>query len=501
MPLSAYPAAPDALASRNELTLDPSTPAEWQELRALGHRMLDDLFDDVASLREQPAWRPLPDESAEALSSPLPLEGRSAAEVYDTVLEHLVPYTIGNRHPRAWGWVRGTGTPLATLADMLASGLNAHLAGGHQAPAVVEATCLRWLAELMGMPPETSGILTGGGTMANLLGLAVGRHAKAGFDIRQHGLQSGQPRLLVYGSSETHSWAEKAVELMGLGRDSYRIIPVDADFQIDLDQLESQIERDRAAGHCPAVVIANCGTVNTGAIDDLAGLAEICRRNNLWFHVDGAFGALLRLSKDHAALVRGIEQADSLAFDLHKWIYLPFEIGCVLVRDPQLHTATFATQASYLEEMPGGIMAGGLPFADRGIELTRSFRALKLWMSLETHGVRTYGDLIARNVQQAAHLEALINESPRLQLLAPRPTNVVCFRYVRAGFSEEETNALNRQLLIELQESGGYIVSSTTLGGRYALRVAITNHRSRMDDLTALAEECVRLGDRLSGQA
>jgi glutamate/tyrosine decarboxylase-like PLP-dependent enzyme len=360
---------------------------------------------------------------------------------------------------------------------------------------------LRWLAELMGMPPETSGILTGGGTMANLLGLAVGRHAKAGFDIRQHGLQSGQPRLLVYGSSETHSWAEKAVELMGLGRDSYRIIPVDADFQIDLDQLESQIERDRAAGHCPAVVIANCGTVNTGAIDDLARLAEICRRNNLWFHVDGAFGALLRLSKDHAALVRGIEQADSLAFDLHKWIYLPFEIGCVLVRDPQLHTATFATQASYLEEMPGGIMAGGLPFADRGIELTRSFRALKLWMSLETHGVRTYGDLIARNVQQAAHLEALINESPRLQLLAPRPTNVVCFRYVCAGFSEEETNALNRQLLIELQESGGYIVSSTTLGGRYALRVAITNHRSRMDDFTALAEESVRLGDRLSGQA
>jgi aromatic-L-amino-acid decarboxylase len=291
------------------------------------------------------------------------------------------------------------------------------------------------------------------------------------------------------------------VELMGLGRDSYRLIPVDANFEIDLDQLESQIERDRAAGHRPAMVIANCGTVNTGAIDDLARLAEICRRHGLWFHVDGAFGALLRLSKDHAALVRGIEQADSLAFDLHKWIYLPFEIGCVLVRDPQLHTAAFATQASYLEEMPGGIMAGGLPFADRGIELTRSFRALKLWMSLETHGVRTYGDLIARNVQQAAHLESLINQSPRLELLAPRPTNVVCFRYVRAELSEEETNALNRQLLIELQESGGYIVSSTTLAGRYALRVAITNHRSRMDDFTALAGECVRLGDRLSGQA
>jgi glutamate/tyrosine decarboxylase-like PLP-dependent enzyme len=366
---------------------------------------------------------------------------------------------------------------------------------------VVEATCLRWLAELMGMPPETSGILTSGGTMANLLGLAIGRHAKAGFDIRQQGLQSGQPRLLVYGSSETHSWAEKAVELMGLGRDNYRLIPVNPAFEIDLDQLEAQIEQDRTAGHRPAVVIANCGTVNTGAIDDLPRLAEICRRHNLWFHVDGAFGALLRLSKRHADLVRGIEQADSLAFDMHKWIYLPFEIGCVLVRDPDLHTAAFATQASYLEEMPNGIMAGGLPFADRGIELTRSFRALKLWMSLETHGVHTYGGLIARNVQQASHLEALIQKSPRLELLAPRPTNIVCFRYRRPELNEEETNTLNRRLLIELQESGRYIVSSTTLTGVYALRVAITNHRSRTDDFTALAEDCVRLGDRLSGHA
>ena len=501
MPLSAYSAASNAVDIPPEPTLDPSTPEEWQELRSLGHRILDDLFDDLASLREQPAWRPLPGASAEALTSPLPLEGRPAAEVYGTLVEHLVPYTIGNRHPRAWGWVRGTGTPLAVLADMLASGLNAHLAGGRQAPAVVEATCLRWLAELMGMPPETSGILTGGGTMANLLGLAVGRHAKAGFDIRQLGLQASQPRLLVYGSAETHSWAEKAVELMGLGPDNYRLIPVNAAFEIDVHQLEAQIERDRAAGHRPGVVIANCGTVNTGAIDDLPRLAEICRRHGLWFHVDGAFGALLRLSKQHAELVRGIEQADSLAFDLHKWIYLPFEIGCVLVRDPQLHTAAFATQASYLEEMPGGIMAGGLPFADRGIELTRSFRALKLWMSLETYGVRTYGDLIARNVQQAAHLETLIQQSPNLELLAPRASNIVCFRYCRPGLSEEETNTMNRGLLIELQESGGYIVSSTTLAGRYALRVAITNHRSRIDDFTALAEDCVRLGDRLSGHA
>ena len=502
MPLPAHPTASEDIDSLQQTTLDPPTPEAWQELRALGHRMLDDVFDDLATLREQPAWRPLPESSASALASPLPIEGRPTEEVYRTLVEHLVPYTIGNRHPRAWGWVRGTGTPLAMLADMLASGLNAHVAGGQQAPVVMEETCLRWLAELMGMPPESSGLLTTGATMANLTGLAVARHAKAGYDIRKQGLQGcTHPQLLVYGSTETHSWAQKAVELLGLGRDAYRRIPVTEMHRIDLNQLELQIKRDREAGHRPAVVIANCGTVNTGAIDDLPAIAALCRKHDLWFHVDGAFGALLRLTKEYAGLVRGIEQADSLAFDLHKWVYLPFEIGCVLVRDPKLHTATFATQASYLEEAEGGIMAGGLPFADRGVELTRGFRALKLWMSLQVHGVDTYARLIAQNMAQAAHLEALIDASPRLEVVAPRPTNVVCFRYRRPGLDDAALEALNRRLMIELQESGRYIVSSTVVDGRYALRVAITNHRSQMADFTALSEDCVRFGDRLAPQA
>jgi aromatic-L-amino-acid/L-tryptophan decarboxylase len=488
--------------SLQQPTLDPPTPEAWQELRALGHRILDDLFDGLSTLRDQPAWRPMPESSAIALGGRLPVHPRPAEEVYDALVEHLVPYTIGNRHPRAWGWVRGTGTPLAMLADMLASGLNAHVAGGHQAPVVMEATCLRWLAELMGMPAESSGLLTTGATMANLIGLAVGRHAKAGYDIRKQGLQGcAHPQLLVYGSTETHSWALKAVELMGLGRDAYRRIPVTNAHRIDLEQLELQINRDRDAGHRPAVVIANCGTVNTGAIDDLPAIAALCRKHDLWFHVDGAFGALLRLTNEYAGLVRGIEEADSLAFDLHKWVYLPFEIGCVLVRDPKLHTATFATQASYLEEAEGGIMAGGLPFADRGVELTRGFRALKLWISLQVHGVDAYARLIAANMAQAAHLESLIEASPRLELVAPRPTNVVCFRYRRPDLDEAALDTLNRRLVIELQESGRYIVSSTVLDGRYALRVAITNHRSQMDDFTALAEDCVRFGDQLAADA
>lgn len=502
MPLPVPSSASEAVDHSPPASLDPATPQEWQELRELGHRMLDDIFDNLATLREQPAWRPLPEASARALASPLPMRGRPAPKVYRKLTEHLVPYTIGNRHPRAWGWVRGTGTPVAMLADMLASGLNAHVAGGHQAPVVMETTCIRWLAELMGMPAESSGVLTTGGTMANLLGLAVGRHAEAGYDIRKHGLQGcAHPQLLVYGSTETHSWALKAVELMGVGRDAYRRIPVTHEHKVDLEQLELQIRKDKDAGHRPAVVIANCGTVNTGAIDDLPALASLCRKYRLWFHVDGAFGALLRLTKEFAGLVRGIEQADSLAFDLHKWVYLPFEIGCVLVRDPKLHTDAFATQASYLEEAEGGIMAGGLPFADRGVELTRGFRALKLWMSLQVHGVDTFARLIGQNMEQAAYLEELIKASPRLEMMAPRPTNVVCFRYRCPELDEEALDALNRGLVIALQESGRYIVSSTVLDGQYALRVAITNHRSRLEDFAALAADCVRFGDQIRDKA
>jgi len=498
MALPARSAVSTALDLPSEHTLDPQTPEAWRALRDLGHRILDDIFDNLATLREQPAWRPLPEDSAETLQQQPSASGRDAASVYEDLARNLVPYTIGNRHPRAWGWVRGSGTPLAVLADMLASGLNAHLAGGHQAPVVVEEACLRWLAGVMGMPPETSGVLTSGATMANLIGLAVGRYAKAGYDIRQQGLQGSHPRILVYGSTETHSWASKAVDLMGIGQENYRRIPVDGQYRIDLVALDRQIEQDRAAGHHPAALIANCGTVNTGAIDDLPALADLCRHHNLWFHIDGAFGALLRLAPAYASLIRGVEQADSLAFDLHKWIYLPFEIGCVLVRNPELHTATFRTQASYLEEAQGGIMAGGLPFADRGIELTRGFRALRLWMSLQVHGTDAYSSLIAQNLEQAAYLESKIRTSPRLELTAPRAANIVCFRYRRPGLDEVATDALNRRLVVELQTSGRYIISSIVLGGRYTMRAAITNHRSRMEDFAALVRDCVRTGDHLS---
>ena len=483
------------LVPRPEETLDPT---DWGELRALGHRMVDDMMDYLEHVRERPVWRPVPAETRAALDEPTPRGATDPAAVYQQFREHVLPYPNGNIHPRFWGWVMGTGTPLAMLADMLASGMNAHLAGYDQAPALVERQAIRWMAELLGFPPESSGLLVSGGTVANLVGLAVARNAGAGFDIRAEGLQRpGTPRLLFYGSSETHSWARKASELLGMGDSAFRRIPVSAAYEVDVAALRTAIAGDRAAGHRPFCVIGNAGTVNTGATDDLRALAELCRQEQLWFHVDGAFGAFAALAPSLRATVAGLELADSVAVDLHKWGYLPFEVGLALVRHPEAHRATFATTSSYLDAAPRGIVAGGFPFADLGVQLSRGFRALKVWMSLKAHGADAWGRLVEQNVAQARHLQALIEAEPRLELLAPAPLNVVCFRFVAPGLDAAALDAVNQEILIRVQERGIAVPSSTVLGGRFALRVAITNHRSRLADFDLLVEAVLAAGTEL----
>ncbi|HEX8359144.1 MAG TPA: pyridoxal-dependent decarboxylase [Longimicrobium sp.] len=475
----------------SEATLDPD---DWERFRSLAHRMVDDTIGELASLRERPAWQPMPDAVRAALREPLPRAGQGEERVYEDFAELVRPYPNGNLHPRFWGWVQGTGTPLAMMAEMLAAALNPHMAGFDQAPALVEHQVIAWLAELMGMPEGTSGVLVTGGTMASTLGIAVARHAKAGFDVREEGLQGARPRLLLYGSTETHGWARKAVELLGLGNSAFRRIPVDDEYRIDLDALRRAVAEDRAAGHQPFCVLGTAGTVNTGATDDLRGLAAFCREQDLWFHVDGAFGALARWSEALRPIVAGIEEADSVGFDLHKWGYLPFEIACVLVRDPEAHRAAFASSAVYLAETERGVIAGGLPFAERGIDLTRGFKALKLWMSLKAYGVDAIAGLIEQNVEQVRHLVRLIEAHPGLELLAPVPLNVVCFRYAPAGHPDEVLDAANQEILLRLQEDGIAVPSGTVVAGRYAIRVANVNHRTRTEDLDLLVDAVARIG-------
>jgi aromatic-L-amino-acid decarboxylase len=505
----ASPAAPQDL--HQDRTLDPATPAEWNELRAEAHRILDETLDNLQGLRTQPAWQPMTPAIEQALDeAPAPHGERSLGAVYAEVASRILPYTSANRHPRAWGWVRGQGTPVAMLADMIASAANAHVGGGHTAPVHVERTVIRWLAEGLemrgvaaadGSVQAPSGLLTSGATMANLLGLAVARHARAPFDVRAEGL-AGQPRLTLYCSTETHIWATKAVELLGLGRRSLRMLPADKQGRLPLDTLRAAVEKDRAEGACPLAVIANAGTVNTGAFDDFAAIRTLCDELGLWMHVDGAFGALLKLTPTYRSMVAGMEQADSVAFDLHKWMYLPFETGCLLVRDAAAHHDTFRTTPAYMERGGRGMLAGELSFSDLGIESSRSFKALRVWMQLSVHGLAKHGELIEQNMEQAAYLEASIRErSPELEMMAPRPANIVCFRYCPGAETCGDTmrlNALNRAITHALQESGRFVVSGTTLHGAYALRVAITNHRSRREDFAALAAATVATGRRLA---
>jgi len=299
--------------------------------------------------------------------------------------------------------------------------------------------------------------------------------------------------LMLYGSTETHGWAQKAAELMGLGNCAFRRVAVDENFRIDLSDLSRAVAKDRQAGHRPFSVIGNAGTVNTGAIDDLAGLARICREEDIWFHVDGAFGALAKLVPSLSSLVEGIEQADSVAFDLHKWMYLPFEVACVLVRDPKAHRDSFILTPSYLAEASRGVMAAGLPFAERGLELTRSFRALKVWMSLKTHGIKAFSRLIEQNVNQARYCAELIEAHPDLELVAPVPLNIVCFRFAPKDARPDALETLNKEILLRIQERGLAVPSSTRIGDAFALRTANTNHQSKGQDIDMMTKTIAQI--------
>jgi aromatic-L-amino-acid/L-tryptophan decarboxylase len=475
-------------------TLDPQ---DWGKMRELARRMVDDAISYLENVRERPVWRQVPDEIAEHFKEPAPRKPAGADAVYRQFLEDVLPYPVGNIHPRFWAWYMGSGTVFGALAEFMTAIMNPNSKGGNQVATLVEEQVINWIKDMLGFPAAASGLLVSGSSMANIIGLTVARNTLAGFDVRQDGLQECVQRMIVYGSSEIHSSNQKAVELLGLGSRNFRKIPVNADFTINLDALKASIAADRSDGYLPICVIGSAGTVNTGAIDDLNAIADLCESEKIWFHVDGAIGAVAVLAENIKPLLSGMERADSIALDLHKWMHMPFEAGCIIVRSENAHRSTFSLTPEYLEHESRGLAAGQLWFSDYGLQLSRQFRALKVWMSIKEHGLERFGRMITRNVEQAHYFGQLVVNDPEMELMAPIGLDIVCFRFNPGGFKDQALNLLNKEILMLLQERGIAAPSYTTLDGRYCLRIAIANHRSRQDDFDVLAREVVKIGREL----
>jgi glutamate/tyrosine decarboxylase-like PLP-dependent enzyme len=463
-------------------------PLDWGAVRSAGHRMLDDMLDHLQQLRTQPVWRPIPAELRQRFRAPLPRDPAPLDAVYDEFAAAVLPYAAGNLHPAFMGWVHGGGTVEGMLAELLAGGLNANLGGRDQMPVEVERQVVEWVRQIFGFPEGASGLFVTGSSQANLIAVLVARRAALGPAVRRGGVGASGRRLVAYASAAVHGCVPRALDIAGLGSDALRPVPTDAAQRIDLAALAAMVAADRAVGLAPFLAVGSAGTVDVGAVDDLEGLARLCAAEGLWFHVDGALGGLAMLAPALAPLLAGIERADSLALDFHKWGQVPYDAGFVLVRDGALHRATFAAPAAYLRQEARGLAAGAPWFCDLGPDLSRGFRALKTWFTLKVHGTAAIGRSIAGCCAVARHLAARVAAEPRLELLAPVALNVVCFRHRGA-----DPDALNAAIVADLHESGLAAPSTTVLDGRLAIRAAIVNHRTRPQDADALVDAVLRL--------
>ncbi len=469
------------------------------EVRRIGYLAADAVAEHRAKLTERPVFGKV-GAAASLFDEPVPEEGRPFEEVLAFAREHILPFPMGNSHPRFYGFINATADPVGITADYLAAAMNPNCWGGDHAAIHVEHRVMHWLAELLGYPPEAEGILVSGGSMANFTALAAARRAMTPGNVREDGLAGpDRPVLTVYASDQVHSCVDKAVDLLGIGTNQLRKIPSDDAFRLPMAALARAVAEDRRAGRTPAIVVGNAGTVNTGAIDPLGEIAEFCRREGLWFHADGAYGAMARIAPALAPLFAGLEQADSIAADPHKWLYVPYEAGATLVREPGRLASTFRRFPEYLASDPESPFPGPAWFAERGVELSRGFKALKVWMGLKTHGRRGYAEAIGNDVRLAHFLAAEVVRRKDFELLAPCILSIANFRFRPPGraLGDETLDRINRRIVNRLVGSGSFFLAPTILKGRASLRVSITNFRTSESDLLFLLDECARIGAEL----
>jgi glutamate/tyrosine decarboxylase-like PLP-dependent enzyme len=469
--------------------------------------MIDLVADHLENVAAGPVYRPMSvPERSRLADQALPAGGLAPDEMMRRIADWVMPFPMGNGHPRFFAWVNSAPHPAGVLADLVASGMDPSCAGGDHAASYLEQCVIRWLAELAGYP-GAGGLLVSGGSMANLTGLAAARHWAAkrdGWDVRSAGLQGAGGRrlpLVLYVSAEGHGSLRKAAELLGLGGAGIRVIPVDAAYRMDVAGLRAAVEADLERGASPFCVAASAGTVNTGAVDALAAIADVCADHDLWLHVDGSYGAAGRLDPAVAGAYAGLERAASVALDPHKWMSVPVECGALLVRDPGSLRGAFSLVPPYLRTEPDQGFGGPLWYSELGFQQTRGFRALKTWATLAALGRDGLARLVARHRRLARHLADLVDAAPDLERLAPAELSVVCFRYrppELAGASPAALDDLNRAVLREVQRGGQAFPSGTELHGQFALRACVLHHATTEDDLATLVAAVQAAGRTLS---
>jgi aromatic-L-amino-acid/L-tryptophan decarboxylase len=466
-----------------------------EHFRRLGHEVVDLVADYLSTVRDRPVFAPMePTERQRLLERPLPETGMAPEAILELVRREVLPHPMGNGHPRFFGWVNSPPAPIGVLAEFLAAAMNPSCAGGDHAAIYLERCAVRWLMELVGYPTTTSmGLLVSGGSAATLIALAAARHHAAavhGWNVRSDGLQGSGPPLVLYVSEEGHSCLRKAAELLGLGEAGVRTVPVDEEFRMDVEALRGAILADRAAGRIPFCAAASAGTVSTGAIDPLDAIADVCAEHGLWFHVDGAYGAFGVLARHRGPRYAGLTRADSLALDPHKWLSVPVECGCVLVRDGAVLREAFSLVPPYLRTEEGRGF-GGLPwFSEYGFQQTRGFRALKAWMLLQHLGRAGVESLVGRHLALAEHLAGLVDRSPDLERLAPVELSIVCFRYAPSWLRGDAPalDALNKRVMEQMQTAGTAFLTGTVLRGRFALRACVLHYDTTEADVAALLD-------------
>jgi aromatic-L-amino-acid decarboxylase len=463
-----------AADSAAETSLD---PANWDQFREIAHGLLDDMIAHIETIRQRPVWQRPSDETRKRFARPLPHQPRDLGDVVDDVRTHIMPFATGNLHPSFMGWVHGAGTPIGMMAEIVAGGLNMNCGGRDHAGLVVEQQIVRWMSEALGYPDGASGLFLTGSSMANFVALTIAKTEALGQSVRETGLRDSDRQLVAYTSAEAHSCIAQAMQLSGIGSANLRTIAVDAAGRMLPGALRSAVEQDRAEGGLPFLVVGTAGTVNTGAIDPLAAIAEIASSEKLWFHVDGAIGALATLSDSLRGLFKGIEKSASVALDFHKWGQVPYDAGFLLVRDGDAQKRTFAQPTAYLQRADRGLAAGETWPCDLGPDLSRGFRALKTWMTIEALGTDRIGGSIAHTCMLARHLAEALQRLPAFELKAPVALNIVCFG-IRGANSE-----FVRNLVLDVQESGLAAPSWTTLNGELVVRCAIVNHRTTVADI------------------